>query len=31
MPQDTDVTRLLLAWSEGRQEAAAATVLQHTV
>ena len=27
MPQDTDVTRLLLAWSEGRQEAVAAPLM----
>lgn len=27
MPQDTDVTRLLLAWSEGREEAAAAPLM----
>jgi RNA polymerase sigma factor (TIGR02999 family) len=27
MPQDTDVTRLLLAWSEGRQETAAALLM----
>ena len=27
MPQDTDVTRLLLAWSEGREEAAAASLM----
>jgi RNA polymerase sigma factor (TIGR02999 family) len=27
MPEDTDVTRLLLAWSEGREEAAAAPLM----
>jgi RNA polymerase sigma factor (TIGR02999 family) len=27
MPEDTDVTRLLLAWSDGRQEAAAAPLM----